>query len=162
MSKKIEGQVYKLGRNVDIAQAFLGNVLNDELQNISFSLSDENVEFPLRLRRGDIIIFDKCFGHECWDGRIMHTLKSAGIGCVIADCFSRSFYRQGISRGLMLLECDEAFKKISTGEIISIDMERHEISCMKGIIKFKPLPEIISKIIQSGGIIAHTRKSLGK
>jgi 3-isopropylmalate/(R)-2-methylmalate dehydratase small subunit len=138
MNKKIEGRVHKLGHNED------------------------NVDFSVPLTKGDIIAAGRFFGHGRLYEQVVQDLKSAGIGCIIAESYSRSFYRQGISQGLTLLECDKAFEKIMADEIIMVDFDQNEITCKRGIIQFKPLSEIISRIVHSGGIIAHTRKLLGK
>jgi 3-isopropylmalate/(R)-2-methylmalate dehydratase small subunit len=162
MKKKVDGQVHKLGHNVDIDQLCLGKIVTEESQSISLSLGDNLNEFSLMIRKGDIILAGKCFGQGFSIDRAAKALKSAGVGCVIASSYSRAFYRTSISQGLALVENDEAYGKIAGGETVAIDFERNEIACKKGIISFQPWPEAIIKIIQSGGIIAHSRKLLGK
>ncbi len=143
MKKQISGPAIKLDYNYERL------LLSDDSQS---------EQLP-KLQKGAIIIAGKHFGSIV---ELSETLDSAGVACVIAVSFSRTFYRNSINLGLPLIENADAVDKIASGENISIDFDKGEITAKKEILNFSPYPEIISKILFSGGLIAHTKRSLGK
>jgi 3-isopropylmalate/(R)-2-methylmalate dehydratase small subunit len=143
MKKQIEGPALKLDYNYE-----------------RLILSDDNQSEQLpKLQKGVIVVAGRNFGTV---GELSETFNSAGVACVIAASFSRIFYRSCINSGLPLIENREAFDKIVSGESLSIDFDKGQITGKKGILSFSPYPEIISKILLAGGLIPHTKKTLGK
>jgi len=43
-------------------------------------------------------------------------------------------------------------------ETITIDFEKGELSCKKGVFKFPPLPESVLGVLKDGGLIPHTKR----
>jgi 3-isopropylmalate/(R)-2-methylmalate dehydratase small subunit len=156
VKRRIEGPALKLDQSFSYEHLALSSLVDlPSLQSI-----DENPLLSLGIQKGDIIIAGRNFGglgHE-----FPEALKAADIACVIAASFSRSFYRNCINLGMPMIENSEAFNIISDGEIVSIDLDKGEISCKKGTLSFSPLPEVISRILASGGLIPHVKRSLGK
>jgi 3-isopropylmalate/(R)-2-methylmalate dehydratase small subunit len=156
VKRKIEGPALKLDQSFDykhpVFSLFAGNP--------SFQSVDENPLLALGIKKGDILIGGGNFGGS--GEEFPRALKAADVACVIAASFSRPFYRNCINLGLPPIENRDAFNKISTGEIVSIDLDKGEISCKKGELAFSPHPEIISRILASGGLIPHLKRSLGK
>jgi 3-isopropylmalate/(R)-2-methylmalate dehydratase small subunit len=52
------------------------------------------------------------------------TLKASGVGAVLAESFARIFFRNGINLGLPLLVCPGISKKVSSGDVLEIDIEK--------------------------------------
>ncbi|HBZ01466.1 MAG TPA: hypothetical protein DEO84_09130 [candidate division Zixibacteria bacterium] len=154
MKRQIGGRAIKLDR--DIRKLFQPGTKQSLQSENNDSQTDQQLVFP----KGDIIIAGRNFGSI--DETMAEGLISTGIACIIAISFSRPFYRNCINLGLPLIENGEAFGKISSGETVSIDFDRCEILCKKGILTFPPYPEIISKILFSGGLLPHTKRALGK
>jgi 3-isopropylmalate dehydratase small subunit len=154
MKRQIGGRALKLDRDIR-------NFFQPDARPSSQSDSiDFQADQQLIIQKGDIIIAGRNFGSI--DETMPEALLSAGAACIIAISFSRPFYRNCINLGLPLIENGEAFGKISSGETVSIDFDRGEILCKKGILAFPPYPEIISKILFSGGLLPHTKRALGK
>jgi 3-isopropylmalate/(R)-2-methylmalate dehydratase small subunit len=65
-----------------------------------------------------------------------------------------------LNNALPALTSIEAVEVIEDGEEISIDLAKGEIHCKAGVYKFPPLPEVVMKIFDSGGLIPYTRKIL--
>jgi 3-isopropylmalate/(R)-2-methylmalate dehydratase small subunit len=89
-------------------------------------------------------------------------LKFAKVGAILAKSFARIFFRNAINTGLALIQCPEAVDVIESGEIVSIDFEKGELTCKAGVFPFPPLPEFVLRIIQDGGLIPHTKKKLAR
>jgi 3-isopropylmalate/(R)-2-methylmalate dehydratase small subunit len=134
--------------------------LSSLVEQPSLESVDENPLLSLGIQKGDIIVAGRNFGGS--GEEFPRALKTADIACVIAASFSRPFYRNCINLGLPVIENAEAFNNIPDGELISIDLDKGEISCKKGILAFSPHPEIISRILASGGLVPHAKRSLGK
>jgi 3-isopropylmalate/(R)-2-methylmalate dehydratase small subunit len=153
MKRNIEGKVKRINGSID--QLFP--------QAMPLTARSENDDTQIErsvITRGDIIVASKITG--CSNPAISEALKSAGVTCVIAPSFPRSFYRNCINLGVPLIECPELIDKISNVETITIDFDKGEIRCKKGNIAFPLFPEIISKILYSGGLIPQVKKALGK
>jgi 3-isopropylmalate/(R)-2-methylmalate dehydratase small subunit len=158
MKKRFDGRVCRLGHDFHPMQ-FLPN---QGAQN-GLKLSERGAtEKAIDWKSGDIILAGRNFGcnRSCDD--IVPALLAQGIPGIIAVSFTRQFYRASINGGLPLIESADAFEKISSGETITIDFERNEIQCGRGIISFPMYHEVISKILHCGGIISYTRKAIGK
>ena len=164
MKKRFDGKVYLLGNDVNAEQLYPHRYLHlmDTAEMAKHILEGyEGAPFP-RIEKGSIIVAGKNFG--CGPSRPQAAIafKGAGVTCIIASSFARSFYRNAINQGIPLIECQQAHEKITKDEIISIDFEKGELCCKKGILTFAIFPEVIIKILSSGGLIPHIRKSLGK
>jgi len=57
-------------------------------------LENANPDFPKNVQKGDIIVAGRNFG--CSSGRAIapKAIKATGVGAVIAEFFSRTFYSQ--------------------------------------------------------------------
>ncbi len=164
MKKRIDGKAILLGDNIDAEQILAHNYihLSDPPEIARHLFEGREGDSNIRLTKGCILIAGMNFGGGQARPQMAIGLKSAGVACIIAGSFSRSFYRDAINQGIPLIESPQARENISHGESISIDFENCEIIGRKNVITFKLLSEIIVKILSSGGLISHTKKSLGK
>jgi len=112
------------------------------------------------VKKEDIIVAGRNFGCGSSREQAATCLKYAGVGAIVAKTFSRIFFRNAINQGLPLVQCKEAVENISLSETITIDFEKGELSCKKGVFKFPPLPESVLGILKDGGLIPHTKKML--
>ena len=164
MNKKFDARVFRLGHDISLEKIMpcryppLGEA-PEALDNL-FDGGDSGV--ARKFKKGDIIVAGRNFGWGDSPGHAVSGLKGADVPCIIAESFSRPFYRQAINHGLPLFESSEAFERIADGETIEIDLEKREITHRKGKIGFPEIPEIIMKIISAGGLIPYTRKQIGK
>ena len=83
-------------------------------------------------------------------------LSHSGVKAVLALSFARIFYRNSVDGAFLLpIEIDEdAYKGISEGDEIDIDISKNEIKNLtkNQTYKMKPFSEIIGKIIEAGGL----------
>ena len=85
-------------------------------------------------------------------------IKIAGVGAVLAKSFARIFYRNAINIGLLLIECDT--DKIEAGDELKIDIKEGYVENLTKKIKipFTPLPNVMIKLLNEGGLIEHIKK----
>jgi 3-isopropylmalate/(R)-2-methylmalate dehydratase small subunit len=89
----------------------------------AFVLETLNPAFPKEVRPGDILVAGRNFG--CSSGRALaaKALQATGIGAVVAELFSRTFYRNGYEIGLPLVEATAVHALVSDGDQVRIDIK---------------------------------------
>lgn|GEM_PF-5490667 len=89
-------------------------------------------------------------------------LKDNGVVALIASAIPPLFYRALVNVGIIPAECDVATAGLKNHEEIEFDFTKNEILRRTGTIHLQPIPDPIGKIIESGGLLNHTRRILGK
>ena len=159
----IKGKVWKYGDDVNTDVIFPGKytyTITDPNKMAQHALEDLDPEFAKKVKKNDVIIAGENFGCGSSREQAATCLKYAGVGAVIAKSFSRIFFRNAINQALPAIECREAVDNIDSGEEVSINFEKGEISYNKGIFGFSPLPKEILSIFNDGGLIPHVKKIL--
>jgi len=105
----LKGKTYKAGENVNTDVILPGRWchLTDEAELAEHCMEDYDADFVKKIKPGDIIVADDNFG--CGSSREVAPLsiKSAGIGAVVAKSFARIFFRNSINIGLPIFESPE-------------------------------------------------------
>jgi len=158
---KITGKVWKFGENVDTDQIIPAKYLitgdPKELGAHAFELV--RPEFPKEVKKGDIIVAGKNFGSGSSREHAPRALMGAGIACVVAPSFARIFYRNSINIGLPLIECSV---KADEGDQLEVDFTGGKV-VNKNTSKeytFKSLPPFLLKLMEAGGLVEYTKRSL--
>jgi len=127
-----------------------------------FLMEDIRPGFGETVQTGDFLVAGENFG--CGSAMEIAPLAvlGAGIEAVLAKSFARTFFRNAVNLGLLLLTCDT--DQINPGDHLAIDLEDGIIwnLTQKIRIPFQPLPDFLKKIIQSGGIIPFLKSPEGK
>lgn len=120
---------------------------------------DLDPSFTSGVKPGDIIIAGNNFG--CGSSREQPSLgmKYVGIKAVIAKSFARIFYRSAINQGLLLIQCPEAVDAYKDGDDIDVDPKVGLVKVGDDVFKFPALPDEILKILKSGGLLEHIKKT---
>ncbi len=121
-------------------------------------MEDADPELPSKVQKGDFVVGGSNFGLGSSREHAPTIIKIAGVGAVLAKSFARIFYRNGINVGLPLLICDTDL--IDEGDELEVDLSAGTINDVtKGIeLTFTPLPDVMIKILQDGGLAAHIEK----
>lgn len=126
-----------------------------------YVMEDLDPDFKNRYQKGDFIVAGKNFGCGSSREQAPQAIKYAKMGAVIAKSFARIFYRNSFNIGLLLIECDT--DSIKENDELVLDLG-------KGILKditqnidilIKPLPAVMAKLLEDGGIINHFKKHGG-
>ena len=160
---KVQGRVFKYGNDVDTDVIIPARYLNttSETELAGHCMEDIDPDFIKKVKAGDIIVAGDNFGCGSSHEHAPIAIKASGVSLVIANSFARIFYRNSINIGLPILECPEAVKGISAGDIVSCDLG-------EGIIKnettgktftAEPFPPFIQEIIKDGGLLPHITKT---
>ncbi len=122
---------------------------------------DIDPDFAARVKPGDILVAGENFGCGSSREQAPQALKSAGFTAVAAKDFARIFYRNAFNIGLLLIECNTDF--IDDGDELELDVDGGKIkNKSKGLLlDIKPIPPVMKKLLEDGGVIEHFRKHGG-
>lgn len=161
----VTGKVFKYGDNVDTDVIIPARYLNssDPEHLRQHCMEDIDQGFASSVQQGDIMVAGKNFGCGSSREHAPIAIKASGISLVIAESFARIFFRNCINVGLAILECPEACRSISAGDIIKADFDTGIIENVTKNEKYqsKPFPEFINGIIRSGGLLEYTKEKQG-
>lgn len=161
MESNLNGKSWKFGDDIStdlIAPGRLFHLRTNLPELAKHVLEDADPEFPSKVQKGDFVVGGSNFGLGSSREHAPTIIKIAGVGAVLAKSFARIFYRNGINVGLPLLICDT--DQIDEGDELDIDLSAGTIKDVtKGIeLTFTPLPDVMVKILQDGGLAAHIQK----
>src|ERR1700722_1476106 len=119
-----EGNCWKFGDNIPTDLITPTHImLKGVAEMAKHVLESANPDFPVKVKPGDILVAGRNFG--CSSGRALaaKALKATGIGAILAELFSRTFYRHGHEIGLPLLEAPGLHDLGKTGHRIPVDIQ---------------------------------------
>lgn len=161
-SKILTGRSFKFGDDIStdlIAPGRYFHLRSNLPELAKHVLEDADPEFAGRVKQGDFVVGGRNFGLGSSREHAPTIMKIAGVGAVLAKSFARIFFRNSINIGLPVLICDT--DKINDGDILEIDLKEGMINNKTGNlkIKFNPLPEVMIKILNDGGLVSHIGKN---
>lgn len=155
------GKAHKFGSDVNTDYIISGKYKFKTLDMKELAkhvMEDLDPDFYEKITAGDFIVAGSNFGCGSSREQAPLAIKYAEVGAVLAKSFARIFYRNAINTGLPVMECDT--DQIETGDELSVDLAAGVITNKtKGVtIPIKPLPEVMIKILNDGGLAPHFRK----
>jgi len=113
--------------------------------------------FAASVKPGDIIVAGKNFGCGSAMEVAATVIMAAGIKAVVAQSFSRTFFRNAINNGLMPVQCDTS--GFEEGDRISVKLDGSTITVVnftkERSLTAEPIPEVMLRILQAGGLVPH-------
>lgn len=162
---RIEGRAWVLGDNIDTDQIIQGRYLTllSYEEMAKHALKIPKPDFAEGVKKGDVVVAGRNFGSGSSREEAPRILKELGVGCVVAESFSRIFYRNGFNVGLPLLIVPGVSSKVEDGARVRVDLTRgiFTITSSGNILEGNPLPPFMRKILESGGAVAHYKKQRG-
>ncbi len=161
---ELTGRVWKYGDNVNTDVIFPGKytyTITDPQEQAKHALEDLDPNFASHVQSGDIIVGGKNWGNGSSREQAVGALKHAGVRAIIAKSFARIYFRNAVNNGLLPIVCPAAVDAIENGEVITLDLDAHQIHARAGVFDFPPLSPSLLAIIQAGGLIPMLRKKFG-
>jgi len=129
----------------------------------SFEVMAEHVFEPIRpsfhedFEPDDIVVAGNHFGSGSSRESAAAALQAAGVGAVVAESFSRIFYRNSIAWGLPAVTCPGITEFVSEGDTISVDLDAGVIRNLDTNQESPcdSIPPEIQAIFDAGGLRAH-------
>ena len=156
----IRGNVHKYDYdNIDTDVIIPGPYLkiHDFKELAKHAMEGLDPKFPQKVKDGDILVAGKNFGCGSSREHAPIALRELGIRAILAPTFARIFYRNSVDGGYLLpIEItEEILKKISDFDELEIHLDKNVINNITKNEQYiiKPFPELISKIVEAGGLV---------
>lgn len=163
MNTHISGRAWKYGDNVNTDVIFPGKytyTITAREEIARHALEDLDPTFAAKVQPGDVIVAGRNWGCGSSREQAATCLVYSGVGAVIAESFSRIFYRNALNNGLLAIVCPAGARAVQTGETITVDLARQVVGCAAGEFPFPPLSPTILQIVQAGGLIEYVKARL--
>jgi 3-isopropylmalate/(R)-2-methylmalate dehydratase small subunit len=151
-----EGRCWKFGDNVPTDMITPTHIMFKTAKEMAaFVLETLNPDFPKQVKPGDILVAGRNFG--CSSGRALaaKALQATGIGAVVAELFSRTFYRNGHEIGLPLLEAPGVHALVNDGDRLRVDIRTGTLENLTSGQRLQSAPPspFLMTMLESGGLI---------
>ncbi|MFH1645927.1 MAG: 3-isopropylmalate dehydratase small subunit [Candidatus Omnitrophota bacterium] len=158
---KLKGRCHKFGDSINTDYIISGRYkfrIQDPIELATYLMEDLRPGFYKEIKKGDFMVAGIDFGCGSSREQAPMAIKYAGISAVLAKSFARIFFRNAINLGLLLIECDTS--NIDAADELDIDTEKGVVfnKTKNEEIKIAPLPDFMSKIINTGGIVEYYKK----
>ncbi len=161
----IRGRAWLFGDNVDTDAILPGKylVLTDPGELAKHALEGIVQDFYRKISRGDIIVAGKNFGCGSSREHAPIALKYAGVGAVVAESFSRIFFRNSINIGLPVVISKRARQILKDNEMITIHLEEGYIVRENGEkVPTEGYPEFLLEILKDGGLLPNMKRRFAR
>lgn len=156
MQKVISGKAFVYGANIDTDQIYPGRFLDltDPDKVAEHALEGADPSFVKEVKPGDVIVAAANFGCGSSREHAAVTLRTAGVGAILADSFGRIFYRNAINLGVPLLVCPGIAKLVKRGDRVTVNLETGAVinETTGATAQAQPLSGYVMEILASGGI----------
>lgn len=158
------GKAHKVGEHIDtdaiIPARFLVTADPQKLgENCMAGLEPDWVR---RVSKGDILVAGRNFGCGSSREHAPLAILGAGMPLVIGHSFARIFYRNSFNMGLPLMEVADFVDGIKDGDELEVDTSTGRIRDLTSGAEMvcPPLPDSMSKILASGGLVGYVKQRL--
>jgi 3-isopropylmalate/(R)-2-methylmalate dehydratase small subunit len=159
---QLEGRARVFGDDVNTDYIIASTRKRDTLDESvlkRFLLEAVDPSFAASVREGDLLVAGRNFGCGSAMEVAATVILAAGIKAVLAQSFSRTFFRNAINNGLIPVQCDTS--QTSEGSRLSVRLDGSQIVVTNQStgrsLNAAPLPRIMLEILESGGLVSHIR-----
>lgn len=166
MHIELRGRARRLGDDVNtdyiIASTRKRETL-DESVLARYLLETVDPAFAASVRPGDVLVGGRNFGCGSAMEIAATVILAAGINAVVAESFSRTFYRNAINNGLVPIQCETS--DITEGESLSIALDGGAATVTRSLTgetrAGAAMPVILLHILEAGGLVKYLRANGG-
>ncbi len=159
---KLEGRARRFGDNVNtdyIITSTRKRETIDEQVLKQWLLETVDPAFAASVREGDIIVAGQNFGCGSAMEVAVTVILAAGIRAVIAQSFSRTFFRNAINNGLIPAQCDTS--RIEEGDSLAVQLVGAELTVSdfnkELTLSGPPISGVILDILELGGLVPYMK-----
>lgn len=156
----VKGKVWKFGDNISTDYIKPGFTRGETLEEqATFCMRAIRPEFAREVQPGDVIVGGRNFG--CGSSRpAAQNFITLGVSCVIAESFSRLFFRSSVNLGLPLLYCRGVHDAFNEGDILEANFNTGEVKNVTSgkVLQADPLPDVAMRMLSAGGVVPLLRK----
>jgi 3-isopropylmalate/(R)-2-methylmalate dehydratase small subunit len=153
---RFTGRCWVVGDYIPTDQIVKSHRVFEPLEEIArHVLEDANPRFAGEVEPGDILVAGRHFGQSSGRAIAAKALRATGVGCVVADSFSRTFYRNAYEIGLPILELPGVAEAVREGDRLSVDVVEGTLRNERtGVtLKGRPTDPFLLEMLRGGGLI---------
>jgi 3-isopropylmalate/(R)-2-methylmalate dehydratase small subunit len=126
-------------------------------------LEDANPRFAAEVAPGDVLVAGRHFGQSSGRAIAAKALAATGVGCVVAEYFSRTFYRNAFEIGLPVLELAGVTAAVEEGDVLEVDIAAGTLRCERTgeTLQAAPTDPFLLDMLRAGGLIPMAPKLAG-
>ena len=126
----------------------------------SYLLEDVDPGFAQSVMDGDILVAGRNFGCGSAMEAAVTVVLGAGIRAVVAKSYSRTYWRNALNNGLLVLIADTS--GIAEGDALQLCLdhptpELRVLSQLSRCIACEPMPEFMLALREAGGLVPYLR-----
>ena len=161
-----KGKAWVFGDNINTDYIISSKRKRDTLEPThlaKFMMEDIRPGFGHVVKPGDFVVAGKNFG--CGSAMEIATsvIKGAQVRAIIAQSFSRTFFRNCINGGLLLIETDTG--SIKEGDLLQIENAGNSVTLCNLTRNTKyhgsENTPYLNEIVQAGGLISYLKANQG-
>lgn len=159
---KARGRCWKVGDNVPTDQIVKSHmVIRSPEELVPYVFENLNPEFGPNVSAGDIVVAGRQFGQSSGRAIAAKALKASGIGCIVADSFARTFWRNAFEVGLPALECPGVSAATQEGDVLRVDVTTGEVVVERTseTLTGTPIDPFLLRMLEGDGLIAAVKAS---
>lgn len=153
------GRAFVFGDNVDTDQIIPAqHITSDDPEELAEHCFETlNDSFNDRFDDGDVVVAGTNFGSGSSREHAPMAIAGAGASAVVAESFSRIFYRNAINIGLPVFEIPDITDLVEAGDDLSIDPAAGEVrnATTGETFSAESFPEFIQEILDAGGLVEY-------
>lgn len=156
-----EGKSWTVGDYVPTDQIIKSRRVYQSIEKAAkYVFEDINPRFGKEVSEGDVLVAGKHFGQSSGRAVAVKALIATGISCIVANSFSRTFYRNSFEIGLPILEVPGIREAVEEGDRIAVDIMGGHVTNLRTGEKLKgnPIDPFLIEMIEAGGVIAMAPK----
>ncbi len=168
-NKVLRGKAWVFGDDIDTDLIYHNKYLAEtdpkKMPQYSFEYLPGKENFAKEVKEGDFVVAGTNFGCGSSREHAVYCLKYAGVPVILAESFSRIYYRNAINNGypvLFVKGLSQAIKygKIKDGDDLEVDLEKGEIRDLTNGNSFHgdAVADLEMDIMKAGGLIEYLKE----
>ncbi|MFI6344362.1 3-isopropylmalate dehydratase [Streptomyces sp. NPDC050560] len=158
---RFEGRCWVFGDNIPTDRLVKPEYVFEPVEVMAkHVLEDLDPRFPREVASGDIVVTGRHFGQSSGRAIAAKALAATGIGCVVAESFARTFYRNCFEIGLPAVEVRGITALATPGAPLRVDLTSGEVTdpASGATGHGAPADPFLVDMLAAGGLIALARK----
>jgi 3-isopropylmalate/(R)-2-methylmalate dehydratase small subunit len=161
---KLQGRARVLGDDVNTDYIISSSRKKESLDPAvlrRYLLEDVDPAFAASVAEGDILVAGKNFGCGSAMEVAVTVVLGAGIRAVVAKSFSRTYWRNAINNGLLLVVADTS--GIAEGDALLLRVAGDQPELLVGAapqrrVACEPMPDFMLSMLEAGGLVPYLRQ----
>jgi 3-isopropylmalate/(R)-2-methylmalate dehydratase small subunit len=158
------GRAWVVGDNIPSDQMVKSHRVFLPMAEIAkYVMEDANPAFAPGVSPGDVLIAGRHFGQSSGRAIATKAVQATGVGCVVAESFARTFYRNAFEVGLPILEVPDIRAHVTEGDQVTVDVAAGTIHNERTgeTIHGNPTHPFLIEMLEGGGLIPIAAKLVG-